>query len=177
MHQNLLEQGGLVSVHLELRDLDEDGDLDLLLQVTWLTVYFQNTGNATHPEFTYRQDRPVVVTLNHNVFGPPSLVDIDEDGQHHHPTTTPPPPGQTAAAPHVRGACLPLKLPVSLPVHACLQVTWTSCCTLVMPTRWRSLSCEYHQKRIAPHSTVCLAGLLLLGLRHHDHRWCILYMR
>jgi hypothetical protein len=61
--------------------LSDAGDLDLVIQSTWVTFYFENQGNRTHADFVYRVDRPVVVTSNLNYYSRPLMYDIDGDGE------------------------------------------------------------------------------------------------
>lgn len=67
--------------------------------MTWLTVFFENTGlfhphnnSACEqappegrfdcvPRFVYREDRPVKIVSNINLFARPLLLDLDRDGE------------------------------------------------------------------------------------------------
>lgn len=68
-------------------DLDDDGDLDILMlgsdysSYSVQTIYFENTGSATNPQFgigqigTFPVNAPQGVSIN-----VPTLIDLDKDG-------------------------------------------------------------------------------------------------
>ncbi|MCC6412138.1 MAG: T9SS type A sorting domain-containing protein [Saprospiraceae bacterium] len=63
-----------------LADLDDDGDMDLLVgDGTGVMKYFQNTGTSTNPQFAPAQLNPFGLNST-NVFSVTSFVDLDDDG-------------------------------------------------------------------------------------------------
>jgi len=66
-----------------LSDLDEDGDLDLLVGVFGAygapLQYFENTGSATNPQFASPQDNPFGL-MPSDTLSVPTFVDLDGDG-------------------------------------------------------------------------------------------------
>ncbi|PCJ67478.1 MAG: hypothetical protein COA58_03940 [Bacteroidetes bacterium] len=64
----------------EFADLDDDGDLDLLLgQYDGALAYFENTGTATNPAFANHVINPFDLDSAY-YFAAPAFVDIDDDG-------------------------------------------------------------------------------------------------
>ena len=63
----------------ELADLDDDGDLDLVMAVYWGLRAYRNTGTAEVPSWTVDGSLVDGVTLPH-AYIDPSLGDIDGDG-------------------------------------------------------------------------------------------------
>jgi hypothetical protein len=57
------------------------GNLDLIVQVTWVTMFFDNIGNATHPFYNFRADRPLSISSNLNFYGKALTQDMDGDGE------------------------------------------------------------------------------------------------
>ncbi|MGB0522181.1 MAG: beta strand repeat-containing protein, partial [Flammeovirgaceae bacterium] len=70
----------VLSANPSFADVDEDGDLDILLGIQYDDVYyFENTGDATNPAFTASGANP----FGSSVFSgnaAPALADIDGDG-------------------------------------------------------------------------------------------------
>ena len=65
----------------ELADLDNDGDLDLILWSWYGAIsYFENTGTTTAPVFTERTGEAMPVNLVGGPYAPPVLADLDGDG-------------------------------------------------------------------------------------------------
>ncbi len=71
--------GGLNLPRPQLVDIDGDGDLDLFVQeLTGYVKYFENTGSATDPSFTWRSDQ----YRNLDVGEWYRFVDLDQDGDY-----------------------------------------------------------------------------------------------
>lgn len=60
-------------------DLDNDGDLDMLTEVNGVLYYFQNTGNASNPNFAAAVQNPFSLPSYGNNGNNCVLVDIDDD--------------------------------------------------------------------------------------------------
>ncbi len=63
-----------------MADLDNDGDLDLLVGETYGAMqYFENTGSATNPQFATAIENPFeLLSTNETAF--PEFADLDNDG-------------------------------------------------------------------------------------------------
>ena len=68
---------GLTYINPAFGDLDDDGDLDLIVSADSGTYYYENTGTAAFPIFNLTKGffDDVVVDV-----GAPALVDLDDDG-------------------------------------------------------------------------------------------------
>jgi len=70
--------GGLSESVPDFKDLDDDGDLDLIAGSNYPILYFENIGSAISPYYSYVQDDiGELVTIGNSA---PCLVDIDNDG-------------------------------------------------------------------------------------------------
>jgi hypothetical protein len=58
------------------------GDLDLVVQLTWVTLYYENMGLPRQPGLTF-VERPDVNLLSTSLrfFAPPVIFDMDNDGE------------------------------------------------------------------------------------------------
>ena len=74
-----LSMPGFLSYHPTLADLDNDGDLDLMIgDFNGSFYYFENTGSATLPAFAIAQIDPF--NLSAVSLSSPEFVDLDGDG-------------------------------------------------------------------------------------------------
>ncbi len=73
---------GYSFAHPTFADLDQDGDLDLLINEIYGNFqYFENTGTASAPAFGAQQMNPFGITVASNI-ALSALVDIDADGDY-----------------------------------------------------------------------------------------------
>lgn len=73
---------GYSFAHPTFADLDQDGDLDLLINEIYGNFqYFENTGTASAPAFGAQQMNPFGITVASNI-ALSTLVDIDADGDY-----------------------------------------------------------------------------------------------
>jgi hypothetical protein len=59
------------------------GDLDLMVTVTWVTMYYENVASLglRHPLYVDRPSVYLVIT-SLRFYGVPVLYDVDNDGEH-----------------------------------------------------------------------------------------------
>ena len=60
-------------------DIDQDGDLDLMLSFEYGILFLENTGSATDPSFASPQVNPFGITPTEYMFSP-TFADLDGDG-------------------------------------------------------------------------------------------------
>ncbi len=74
-----LDIGGYYNLAPALADLDDDGDLDMLVG-TWNkgSLYYQNNGTIESPKFVLIEGKTISLTRGSN--STPTFVDIDDDG-------------------------------------------------------------------------------------------------